>query len=151
TADKAPPGARPDAAAPAAPSSGAVLTAAPSTDAGPSPVTPAQSTVAAPLPPSAAPAPIATDADADATPQSISTARAIADQVAKSAPSALSGAAPDLTVRATSEGTLMRLTDDAIYSMFAVGSAKPDAKVVTVLNSLAQALASEPGSVIIRG
>jgi chemotaxis protein MotB len=83
--------------------------------------------------------------------ESAAAAEAISERIGKSVQSLLAGAAPELTVKATSEGALMRLTDDAAYSMFPVGSASPDAKVVALLAKIAEALATQPGKVIVRG
>jgi chemotaxis protein MotB len=78
-------------------------------------------------------------------------AAAIATQVAKSAQPIMAGAAPELSVKATAEGALIGLTDDAAYSMFPVGSSVPDAKVVALMTKIAEALTSQPGKVVIRG
>ncbi len=59
--------------------------------------------------------------------------------------------APDLTVTETGEGTLIDLTDDADFSMFGVGSAIPDARVVVLMEKIARTLSERTGDVIIRG
>jgi chemotaxis protein MotB len=65
---------------------------------------------------------------------------------------ALAGdASPALSVKATSEGVVINLTDDAAYSMFPVGSAVPDAKVVVLMERIAKTLAERKGDVIVRG
>lgn len=58
---------------------------------------------------------------------------------------------PKVSVTATSEGVVINLTDDADFSMFAVGSAIPNAKVVVLLEALGKALAERKGDVVIRG
>jgi chemotaxis protein MotB len=60
-------------------------------------------------------------------------------------------AAPELSVTATAEGVIINLTDDADYSMFPIGSAVPDPKVVVLLEEVAKALAEHPGRIVIRG
>ena len=102
------------------------------------------------IPPPATPN-IAEPADAAASPDSVAAAKVIADTVAKTASPLLAGAAPQVSVKATAEGTLIGLTDDAAYSMFPVGSTTPDAKVVALMGKIAGALAKQPGDVIIRG
>lgn len=69
---------------------------------------------------------------------------------------ALSGAvngphAPNLSVKATPEGLVIDLTDDIDYTMFPVGSAIPDGRLVRAMEQIAQALQKRPGSVTIRG
>jgi chemotaxis protein MotB len=84
--------------------------------------------------------------------ETISAATAIARQMAQqSVQSVMAGAAPELSVRATPEGAVIGLTDDAAYSMFPVGSAVPDAKVVVLMARIAEALATQSGAVVIRG
>jgi chemotaxis protein MotB len=139
---------------------------APSTEPGPASdaASPAQAAVDAPPPagsgasqpaPLTAPAPTPMTADgplaSEVSDESAAAAEAISERIGKSVQSLLAGAAPELTVKATSEGALMRLTDDAAYSMFPVGSASPDAKVVALLAKIAEALATQPGKVIVRG
>jgi len=60
-------------------------------------------------------------------------------------------AAPNLTVKATAEGILIDLTDDADFSMFEVGSAIPDPTVVVLMERIAKILAEKPGNIIVRG
>jgi chemotaxis protein MotB len=62
-----------------------------------------------------------------------------------------SASTPQVTVRRTSDGTLISLTDDLNYSMFAVGSSEPDAKVVRGMASIGKALAARKGKIIVRG
>ncbi len=92
-----------------------------------------------------------TTADGPVAKETLSAATAIANDMARSIQSLAAGAAPDISVKATPEGTLVGLTDDAAYSMFAVGSTVPDAKVVALLAKLAEALSRQPGQVVIRG
>ncbi|MEP9375408.1 MotB family protein [Aquabacter sp. CN5-332] len=59
--------------------------------------------------------------------------------------------APLVEVRVTREGLVLNLMDDANFSMFAVGSAQPDPKLVRAMEKVAKILASRPGEVVIRG
>jgi chemotaxis protein MotB len=58
---------------------------------------------------------------------------------------------PHIEVRRTGAGTLISLTDDFNFSMFAVGSAEPAAKVVRAMAQIAAVLQSRPGKIVIRG
>ncbi len=59
--------------------------------------------------------------------------------------------APHIDVRRTGSGTLISLTDDINFSMFSVGSAEPQAKVVRSMEKIAKVLQSRPGKIVIRG
>ncbi|MEZ0169646.1 MotB family protein [Microvirga sp. TS319] len=58
---------------------------------------------------------------------------------------------PHIEVRRTGAGTMISLTDDFDFSMFAVGSAEPHAKVVQAMAKIAAILQSRPGKIVIRG
>jgi chemotaxis protein MotB len=58
---------------------------------------------------------------------------------------------PGLEVQATDEGLLISLTDQFNFSMFPVGSAEPQARVVHIMEKIAQALKNRPGEIILRG
>jgi chemotaxis protein MotB len=58
---------------------------------------------------------------------------------------------PHIEVRRTGAGTLISLTDDFDFTMFAVGSAEPHAKVVRAMAEIAKLLQSRPGKIVIRG
>ena len=60
-------------------------------------------------------------------------------------------AAPGIDVQATPEGILISLTDEFNFEMFAVGSAEPQAKVIRIMEKIAQSLKSRPGSIVVRG
>lgn len=59
--------------------------------------------------------------------------------------------APNVEVRATKDGLLINLTDDTNFSMFTVGSAVPDGRLVRVMERVGQILAGRPGDVVVRG
>jgi chemotaxis protein MotB len=60
-------------------------------------------------------------------------------------------AIPQIEVEVTREGLLISLTDDAKFSMFAIGSAEPQAKTIEVMAKVAGVLKARPGFVVIRG
>jgi len=61
------------------------------------------------------------------------------------------GPKPHVEVNRTGEGILISVTDDIDFSMFAVGSAEPQPKVVKAMERIAKALSSRQGKIIIRG
>lgn len=58
---------------------------------------------------------------------------------------------PAITVEQTPEGVLISVTDQLNFEMFAISSAEPRPELVVVMEILAQALSSQPGSLVIRG
>lgn len=58
---------------------------------------------------------------------------------------------PHIQAQVTSEGVLISLMDDAAFSMFAIGSAQPDAKVIALVGKIAEKLKTQSGAVIVRG
>ncbi|MFD1790521.1 flagellar motor protein MotB [Ochrobactrum teleogrylli] len=58
---------------------------------------------------------------------------------------------PDVTVVPVEGGVMIQLTDKIDYGMFTIGSAKPDARVVQMLERIAQVISRQPGEVIISG
>jgi chemotaxis protein MotB len=58
---------------------------------------------------------------------------------------------PGLEVQTTDEGLLISLTDQFDFSMFAIGSAEPQARVVHIMEKIAQALKNRPGAIVLRG
>ena len=58
---------------------------------------------------------------------------------------------PAIAVNSTREGIVISLTDKMNFSMFAVGSAQPQARTVHVMEKIAFALKSRSGSIVIRG
>ncbi|MGI3904055.1 MAG: flagellar motor protein MotB [Janthinobacterium lividum] len=65
--------------------------------------------------------------------------------------SAASGPGPKIDVKATSEGLLIGLTDDAKFSMFASASAEPSPRAVTLLEKVGRLLKTQRGHVVLRG
>ncbi|KAB0566490.1 flagellar motor protein MotB [Brucella pituitosa] len=58
---------------------------------------------------------------------------------------------PDVTVVPVEGGVMIQLTDKVDFGMFTIGSAKPDARVVQMLERIAQVISRQPGEVIISG
>jgi chemotaxis protein MotB len=58
---------------------------------------------------------------------------------------------PHIEVKSTSEGILISLTDDADFSMFAIGSAEPQVRTIQVMAKIAEILKARVGSIVIRG
>jgi chemotaxis protein MotB len=61
------------------------------------------------------------------------------------------GPKPHVEVNRTGEGLLISVTDEIDFSMFAVGSAEPQPKVVKAMERIAKVLSSRTGRIIIRG
>jgi len=58
---------------------------------------------------------------------------------------------PRIEVDETPEGILVSLTDDATFSMFAIGSAKPNPETVQAMETVGRVLSASPGLIVIRG
>lgn len=58
---------------------------------------------------------------------------------------------PGLEVQMTDEGLLISLTDQFDFSMFPVGSAEPQARVVHIMEKVAETLKNRSGAIILRG
>ncbi len=54
-------------------------------------------------------------------------------------------------MKATSEGLLVSLLDDAKFGMFEVGSAKPRPELVLVMSKLGDVLKGRKGKIVVRG
>jgi chemotaxis protein MotB len=133
------------------------------------PTPPAPAAIGAPHPQTEPPQPPSAGADAQPHPQPEATQPAPAAAEHSSAAAAPEAAklqselvkelraeihaqpAPGIEVRATSEGILISLTDEFNFGMFAVGSSEPQAKVVRIMEKIAQSLKSRPGSIVVRG
>ncbi len=59
--------------------------------------------------------------------------------------------APHVSVETTGEGTLISLTDDVDFGMFAIGSAEPQPEMVRVMQRIGEILKNHPGTITIRG
>jgi chemotaxis protein MotB len=58
---------------------------------------------------------------------------------------------PQLDIEAADDGILISLTDRQNFSMFPVGSAEPQARVVRMMDAIATSLQSLPGTIVVRG
>ncbi|MBZ6078573.1 MotB family protein [Microvirga puerhi] len=66
-------------------------------------------------------------------------------------PDRASGPSPRVEVNRTGEGLLISVTDDLNFSMFAIGSAEPQPKVVRAMDKIAKIIGERSGKIIIRG
>jgi len=110
--------------------------------------------------PAQAPAPAQGQAQAQAQaqaqdapkPTAISPEAELKAEIAKALQNAGGTAAsPRVEVNRTGDGTLISITDDINFSMFALGSAEPQPKVVRAMEQIAKILSSRPGKIIIQG
>ncbi len=58
---------------------------------------------------------------------------------------------PELDVQATEEGILISLTDRQNFSMFAIGSAEPQPRVLHMMDAIAASLQNLQGAIVVRG
>jgi chemotaxis protein MotB len=58
---------------------------------------------------------------------------------------------PQLDIEAAEDGVLISITDRQNFSMFPVGSAEPQARVVRMMDAIAMSLEAIPGSIVVRG
>ncbi len=58
---------------------------------------------------------------------------------------------PQLDVQATDDGILISLTDRQNFSMFAIGSAEPQPRVLHMMEAIAASLQSLHGAIVVRG
>ncbi|HZP19767.1 MAG TPA: flagellar motor protein MotB [Bauldia sp.] len=115
----------------------------------PAPVTPLAKVETGDKPKDMAAAPV-TEPKPDATVEA--EAGAIESDIVKSLKATMGKeAAPFVSVAVTKEGILIDLTDDADFSMFEVGSAVPNEKVVVLMQEVGRSLAKIPGDVVVRG
>ncbi|MBN9246610.1 MAG: MotB family protein [Hyphomicrobium sp.] len=77
-------------------------------------------------------------------------ARKLEDDISK-AISAVARDLPHVEVKATPEGVLISLTDDAHFGMFEVGSAKPRPELVLVMEKISKVLDGHDGPIVVRG
>ena len=58
---------------------------------------------------------------------------------------------PQLDVQATEDGILISLTDRQNFSMFAIGSAEPQPRVLHMMDAIAASLQALQGAIVVRG
>lgn len=78
-------------------------------------------------------------------------AKAIASAIADGKAAKPGSAAPEIDVRQTEEGTLISLTDNANFGMFAIGSADPQPETVETMKRVAAVLSRRDGAIVVRG
>jgi len=78
-------------------------------------------------------------------------ARLLADVKSKLGAEADGLAEPRLDVQATDEGILISLTDRQNFSMFAIGSAEPQPRMIRMMDAVAATLKGTPGAIVLRG
>lgn len=74
-----------------------------------------------------------------------------ADVMALARQESRSETGPHIEVQSTGEGTLISLTDDRNFSMFAIGSAEPQSKTVEVMGKIGEILKTRAGAIVVRG
>jgi chemotaxis protein MotB len=87
----------------------------------------------------------------DVAPATLAATKALDADLNRSMKALSTDASPAVSVKATAEGVVINLTDDAAYSMFPVGSAVPDAKLVVLMEKVAKTIAARQGDVVVRG
>jgi chemotaxis protein MotB len=143
------PGAPPAAAAPAdepasAPASAATAPASPG---------PAQAPAGAKAPGAGSPAPSTASPPAPDPVAARQTAASelLADLKRRLAGESKSMQGPQLDVQATEDGILISLTDRQNFSMFAIGSAEPQPRVLHMMDAIAASLQNLQGAIVVRG
>ena len=116
--------------------------------------------------PEAAPAPVPVDTQGAGTPAPSSAyppapdaaearrtaaSNLLADLRKRLAGEAPANQGPQLNVEATQEGILISLTDRQNFSMFAIGSAEPQPRVLKMMDAIAASLQSMAGVIVVRG
>ena len=117
---------------------------------------PAMDATKPPSPPVPAPAKseVSQAAGASQTPAEAargSAAALLADVMRRLGPEASSTPGPKLDVQATDEGILISLTDRQNFSMFPIGSAEPQPRVVHMIDAIAASLEATSGAIVVRG
>jgi chemotaxis protein MotB len=97
-----------------------------------------------------APPPTAEEIKAKAQAALAASTRAELEKIVK-AESAASHAGPHVDVTQTPEGLLISLTDDANFSMFAIGSVKPKPQLVRIIGQVGSLLSKQSGEIELRG
>ena len=75
----------------------------------------------------------------------------LADVMRRLGPERPSTPGPKLDVQATDEGILISLTDRQNFSMFSIGSAEPQPRVVHMMDAIAASLEATSGAIVVRG
>jgi chemotaxis protein MotB len=144
------PGAPPAAAAPSDEPASAPTSIAPAAPASPGPT---QAPAGAEAPGAGSPAPSTANPPAPDPAEARQTAASnlLADLKKRLAGESKSMQGPQLDVQATEEGILISLTDRQNFSMFPIGSAEPQPRVLHMMEAIAASLQSLQGGIVVRG
>ena len=88
---------------------------------------------------------------ADAKAAEAARASSLTTEIARDEKAVAGANGPQVEVSATDEGLLINLTDKENFGMFEIGSSSPNPKLVHLMERIAKALASQPGSIVLRG
>jgi chemotaxis protein MotB len=144
------PGAPPAAAPPSDEPASTPTSIAP---AGPASPGPAQAPTGGESPGAGSPAPSTANPPAPGPAEGRQTAASnlLADLKQRLAGESKSMQGPQLDVEATEEGILISLTDRQNFSMFAIGSAEPQPRVLHMMDAIAASLQGLRGAIVVRG
>ena len=144
------PGAPPAAAAPSDEPASTPTSIAPAAPASPGP---AQAPAGAEAPGAGSPAPSTANPPAPDPAEARQTAASnlLADLKKRLVGESKSMQGPQLDVQATEEGILISLTDRQNFSMFPIGSAEPQPRVLHMMEAIAASLQSLQGGIVVRG
>ncbi|MCW2316275.1 chemotaxis protein MotB [Rhodoblastus acidophilus] len=78
-------------------------------------------------------------------------ADALQNQIAAAAKTEVGDNQPKFTVKATSEGLLISLTDNDKFGMFETGSSQPNPKMVHLMERIGRMLNARKGDIVLRG
>ncbi len=129
------------------------VSAAAASSPGPAKAETSLSAESAPEPMKTEPPPAASEAKASepAKARADAAAALLADVKRRLGPESQSLPGPELEVQATDEGILISLTDRQNYSMFPIGSAEPQPRVVRMMDAIAMSLEAMAGDIVVRG
>ena len=117
----------------------------------PPPTPRAQEEKASAQPSPAGPQPAVGAAPSPADPRAQEAARLMKDVQQRLGADVKAAAAPQLEIKASDEGILISLTDQQNFSMFPIGSAEPQRRVVRMMDAIAMSLGALPGRIVVRG
>lgn len=89
-------------------------------------------------------------AEPDGDPEEILVTR-LSDVLESTEGTVLEETARQITVTRADEGTLISLTDDQDFGMFAIGSAEPRPELVKLLERIGKVVSEAPGRIVIKG
>jgi chemotaxis protein MotB len=96
--------------------------------------------------------PVTQDLSGDGTESELETVAARLSEVLEDADgTVLEETASLVSVSRVDEGTLISLTDDQNFGMFAIGSAEPRPELVSLLERIGKVVAESPGRIVVKG